>query len=473
MSAKGKPVEAALTKHLEKVFHPRSVAVVGVSERLDNAGTLLLRSLIDMGFSGPLYPVNPRHGEILGLACYPSVAAIPEPPEMVILSVPPEAVPAVVTECVEIGVAVCVVNTAGFSEAGTVEGKELERQLLEVVRGSELRLVGPNCMGIYSSGGRLALFGGQRPEGGKVSFLSQSGSLASMLYLLGAERGIMFSKMASSGNELDLNCADFLEYFAEDPETEIIVAYLEQVRDPRRFLDAAKRIKGRKPLLVWKAGLTDKGRRAAASHTGAIAGNAEIWRAVVRQTGIVAVDGLADTVDTLSAFYHLARPSGRRVCVISPPGGVAVNASDAAERNGLAMPPLDPDTVRRLGEVLPHVGTSFNNPVDMGFGAVVPGNMGKVIEIAASDPEVDVLLVVGGAPGYRDGDPGLMKMHGAEISEAFGAIDKPLVVVGIPSGFAFPFVAELSWKGMPCYLSPDAACRALARYMDFLGLQKP
>src|SRR5450759_6832 len=266
----------------------------------------------------------------------------------------------------------------------------------------------------------------------------------------------MFSKMVSSGNELDLNCADFLEYFAEDPETEIIVAYLEQVRDPRRFLDAAKRIEGRKPLLVWKAGLTDKGRRAAASHTGAIAGNAEIWRAVVRQTGIVAVDGLADTVDTLSAFYHLARPSGRRVCVISPPGGVAVNASDAAERNGLAMPPLDPDTVRRLGEVLPHVGTSFNNPVDMGFGAVVPGNMGKVIEIVASDPEVDVLLVVGGAPGYRDGDPGLMKMHGAEISEAFGAIDKPLVVVG-----------------MPCYLSPDAARRALARYMDFLGLQKP
>jgi acetyltransferase len=463
-------VDTVLKNQLDKVFYPRSVAVVGASERLDNAGTLLLRSLIDMGFSGPLYPVNPRHDELLGLACYPSIGAIGEPPDMAIVSVPPGTAPGVIEECVEAGVAVCVVNTAGFSETGRSEGAAYERRVLEAIEGSSLRLVGPNCMGIFSSGGRLALFGGMRPQDGKVSFISQSGSLASMLYMLGAERGIMFSKMASSGNELDLNCADFLEYFAEDPETEIIVAYLEQVRDPRRFLDAAMRIKGEKPLLVWKAGLTEKGQRAAASHTGAIAGSTRIWEGVVRQAGLVVIDDLADAVDTLSGFYHLKRPRGRRVCVISPPGGVAVNSADAAERNGLLLPTLSPETVGRLAEVLPSVGTSFSNPVDMGFGAVVPGNMGKVIEIAASDPEVDVLLVVGGAPGYREGDPGLMKMHSAEIAAAFESIDKPLVVVGIPSGFAFPFVSELSWKGMPCYLSPNAACRALSRFMDFCGL---
>jgi acyl-CoA synthetase (NDP forming) len=463
-------VDTVLKNQLDKVFYPESVAVVGASERLDSAGTLLLRSLVDMGFSGPLYPVNPRHDELLGLACYPSISAIGKPPDMVILSVPPVAAPGVIAECVAAGVAICVVNTAGFSETGTSEGVVYEQRVLEAIEGSSLRLVGPNCMGIYSSGGRLALFGGMRPEEGRVSFISQSGSLASMLYLVGAERGITFSKMASSGNELDLNCADFLEYFAEDPETEIIVAYLEQVRDPRRFLDTAVRIKGKKPLLVWKAGLTEDGRRAASSHTGAIAGSSEIWEAVVRQAGLVVIDDLADTVDTLSAFYHLQRPRGRRVCVISPPGGVAVNSADAAERNGLLMPTLCPDTVRRLARVLPNVGTSFSNPVDMGFGAVVPGNMGKVIEIAASDPEVDILLVVGGAPGYRDGDPGLMKMHSAEIAAAFESIDKPLVVVGIPSGLAFPFVSELSWKGMPGYLSPNAAFRALSRYMEYHGL---
>jgi acyl-CoA synthetase (NDP forming) len=463
-------VDTVLKNQMDKVFYPVSVAVVGVSERVDSAGTLLLRSLLDMGFAGSLYPVNPRYGKLLGLTCYPSIGAIDKPPDMVILSVPPETVPGVISECVAAGVAICVVNTAGFSETGTSEGAVYEQRVLDAIEGSSLRLVGPNCMGIYSSGGGLALFGGMRPEEGRVSFLSQSGSLASMLYMLGAERGIMFSKMASSGNELDLNSADFLEYFAEDPETEIIVAYLEQVRDPRRFLEAAVRIKGEKPLLVWKAGLTDKGRQAASSHTGAITGSAEIWKAVVRKAGLVVIDDLADAVDALSAFYHLRKPRGRRVCVVSPPGGVAVNSADAAERNRLPMPTLSPDTVRKLAGVLPGVGTSFSNPVDMGFGAVVPGNMGKVIEIAASDPEVDVILVVGGAPGYREGDPGLMKMHSAEIAEAFEVIDKPLMVIGIPSGFAFPFISELSWKGIPSFLSPSAAFRALSRYLDFYGL---
>jgi acetyltransferase len=459
-----------LKNQLNQVFYPESVAVVGVSERLDNAGTLLLRSLLDMGFSGPLYPVNPRHDELLGLTCYPTIGAIEKPPDLVVVSVPPAAAPGVIAECVAAGVTACVLNTAGFSETGTSEGAACEQRVLEAIGGSSLRLVGPNCLGIYSSGGGLALFAGMRPAQGRVSFISQSGSLASMLYLLGAERGIMFSKMASSGNELDLNCADFLEYFAEDEETEIIAAYLEQVRDPRRFLDTAVRIKGRKPILVWKAGSTEEGRRAAASHTGAIAGNSEIWDAVVRQAGLVVVDDLADMVDTLSAFYHLRRPRGRRVCVISPPGGVAVNSADSAEKNGLLMPRLCPDTIGRLAEVLPEVGTSFSNPVDMGFGAVIPGKLGKVIEIAASDPEVDILLVVAGAPAYREGDPGLIKMHSAEIAAAFDSIDKPLIVVGIPSGLAFPLVSELSWKGMPCYLSPNAAFKALSLYLTYHGL---
>ena len=459
-----------LEEQLQNIFYPESVAIAGVSSRLDNPGTMLLRAIMDMGFEGPLYPVNPRHKEILGLACYPSVKAIPSPPDLVILAVPPDTVPPVIAECVESGAGACVISTAGFSESGGQEGARLEREILDTTEGSSLRLVGPNCLGVYSSPGKVALFGGMRPDEGTVSCVSQSGSIASMLYLLGAERAIRYSKIVSSGNELDLNCADFLEYFAGDPETEMIVAYLEEVRDARRFLEIASRIKGEKPLLVWKAGLTEKGQSAAASHTGAVAGSEKIWLAAARQAGIVVLDDLADAAETMAIFYHLSRPRGRRVCVISPPGGIAVNSADAAEKNGLALPPLSETTLERLGGILPREGTSFTNPVDMGFGAVVPGNLREVVKTAASDENVDILMVVGGAPAYRKGDFGLLKMHSAEIREASTAIDKPMVVIGIPSGFAFPYMAELHWAGIPCYLSPNAACRALSKLLSFHGL---
>lgn len=461
-----------MNKQIDKVFRPRSVAIAGVSSRIDNPGTLALRSIVNMGFDGPIYPVNPKYEEVLGLRCYPSITELPETPDQVILAVPPGGVPALVSECARAGVQVCVINTAGFSESGRKDGAALEREILAAIDGSDLRLVGPNCMGVYSSAGRLALFDGQAPGGGRVSLISQSGSFCSFLYLLGAERAIHYSKMVSSGNELDLNCADYLEYLADEPETEIIVAYLEEVRDPRRFLDAAMGLKGGKPFVVWKAGLTSSGHRAAASHTGAMSGSEDIWNAVVRQAGIVPSYDLPDTIDVLSAFYHIGEPRGRRLCVISPPGGIAVNAADAVEKNGLALPALEPETRERLGEILPREGTGFGNPVDMGFGAVIPGNLGQVMKTVAADANVDMVMIVAGAPAFRKGDPGLVKMHTAEIKDAASVIDKPLIVIGIPTGLAFPYMAELHWAGIPCYLSPDSACRALARLLAFYGIQR-
>ncbi len=459
-----------LYRQLDKAFHPASIAVVGVSSRLDNPGTLALRSIMGMGFEGPLYPVNPKYDEILGLACYPSVRDAPVTPELVLLAIPPGAVPAAVAECAEAGVRACVVNAAGFSETGRPGAAGLEADILGTLKNSDLRLIGPNCMGIYSSSGKVALFDGQQPGAGRVSLVSQSGSLASFMYLLGAERAISFSKMVSSGNELDLNCADFLDYFSRDPETELVIAYLEQVRDARRFLDIARDLKGRKPLLVWKAGLSGSGGRAATSHTGAMAGSADVWQAAVKQAGIVEVFDLADTMDTAAAFYHLARPAGRRLAVISPPGGIAVNCADFAERYGLELPALGGEAAERLSAILPGEGTSVANPVDMGFGAVVPGNLASVIEVVASDPGVDILMVVAGAPASRKGDPGLVRMHTAELKEASALIEKPLVVIGVPTGLAFPYMAELFWEGVPCYLTPRAACGALSRLLDYHGL---
>lgn len=457
-------------KGLDGIFSPGSVTVVGASSRPDNPGTLLLRALQEMGFEGPLYPVNPNHPEIQGLSCFPSLFELPGPPGLVILSVPPGSVPMLVRECVEAGAEGCVVNTAGFSELGSPEGRALEREILRALAGSPMRLVGPNCMGIYSSAGKLASFVGQRPGEGRVSCVSQSGSIANFLFMLGLERGVAFSKIVSSGNELDLNCSDYLEYFAGDEDTGIIFAYLEEVRDTGRFLEAASSVRGRKPLLVWRAGLTDRGARAASSHTGAIAGRPEVWEGAVRQAGILPVEDLSDAVDLITAFNHLPPLEGRRVCVISPPGGIAVNSADMVERAGLRLPSLAASTVERLAAVLPSVGTVLANPVDMGFGAVVPGNLATVIKAVAEDGSVDVVMVVGGAPASRDGDLGLMNMHSAEIRGAALETGKPVVVVGIPSGIAWPFISELCRAGIPSFLSPQAACRALERVASFYAV---
>ncbi len=457
-------------KQLDGIFNPGSVTVVGASSRPDNPGTLLLRALKEMGFEGPLYPVNPNHPEIQGLECFPSLLELPGPPGLVILSVPPGSVPRLVKECVETGAEGCVVNTAGFSELGSPEGTALEREILQALDGAPMRLVGPNCMGIYSSTGKLASFVGQRPGEGKVSCISQSGSIANFLFMLGMERGVAFSKIVSSGNELDLNCSDFLEFFSDDEDTEMIFAYLEEVRDAARFLEAASGVRGKKPLLVWRAGLTNRGARAASSHTGAIAGSPEVWEGAVRQAGILPVDDLSDAIDLITAFNHLPPLEGRRVCVISAPGGIAVNAADMVERSDLQLPRLAASTVERLADILPSVGTVLANPVDMGFGAVVPGNLAAVIKAVAGDGAVDVVMVVGGAPASRKGDLGLMNMHSAEIRSAAVQTGKPLVVIGIPSGIAWPFVSELCRAGIPSFLSPQAACRTLERVASFYGV---
>ena len=460
-------MEPGLKETLDRIFYPRSAAIVGVSERADNPGTLFLRSFRDMGFPGALFPVNPRHREILGYTCYPDIASLPQVPDLVVLSVPPAAVPGLVAECAAAGVGGCIINTAGFSETGRPEGLHLEREILEARRGSNLRLVGPNCMGIFSSRGRVALFAGMFPTPGKVGMISQSGSLASITYLTGMERGVLFDKIVSSGNELDLNCSHFLEYLAQDPSVEMILAYLEEVRDARRFLEVARDLQGRKALVVLRAGLTRAGVRAAASHTAAMGGSAEIFYGAARQAGMIVADDLPQMLDFAAALYHLPACRGDRVAVISAPGGLAVNSADAVERHGLRMAELSPQTRSRLASLLPHEGTSFGNPVDMGFGALIPGIYRSVLEAVDSDPGVDILLVVGSAPAARDGDIGLIKAFADEVLESKPSLSKPLVAVLFPSSFVSTHSARLHAGGVPTYLSPMAACAALRNYLEF------
>jgi acyl-CoA synthetase (NDP forming) len=462
-------MDARLKKSLDRIFFPASVTIAGVSTRMDSPGTLFLRSLKDMDFAGEIYPVNPRHDEILGYKCYPDITSVPACPDLAILAVPPAAVPELVRECAACDAGGCIINTAGFSETSREEGKALERDIVDGLRGSDLRLVGPNCMGIYSSRGRIALFTGMFPSEGRASMISQSGSLSSITFMTGLERGILFDKIVSSGNELDLNCSDYLEYYANDPRTHMILAYLEQIRDARRFLDTAKEIKGIKPLILMKAGLTGSGRKAAASHTGALAGNTEILEGAAHQAGIILVEDLGEMLDAAAALYHLPECHGRRVAIISSPGGIAVNTADAAEKSGLELSVLSEKTRTALSDFLPHEGTSFSNPVDLGFGGIVPGNYARTLEILDRDPTVDIMMAIGSAPASRDGDIGLLSAITEEVLAAKEKMKKPIVVVIFPSAFVSPYLAKLHGAAVPAYVTPTAACSALNHYCNFHG----
>jgi len=466
-------MDPQLKKSLDRIFFPRSVAVAGVSERRDNPGTLLLRSLLDMGYSGEIYPVNPRHEEILGLRCHPDIASLPPGLDLAILSVPPGAVPSLVGECAAASAGGCIINTAGFSETGKVEGRRLEEEIKEALRGSGLRLVGPNCMGIYSSRGKLAIFAGMFPMDGDISVISQSGSLANITYVTGLERGLKFDKIVSSGNELDLNCADYLEYYAGDDNTRMILAYLEEIRDARRFLATARELKGRKPLVVLKSGLTAGGGRAAASHTASMGGETCILEGAFRQAGVIQARDMAEMMDCAAALYHLPPCTGKHVAIISSPGGLAVNCADAVEWYGLELSDLSERTRSLLADLLPAEGTSVSNPVDLGFGAVKPGVYRRTLEILDEDPRVDLMLAVGSAPASRDGDIGLLNAITDEVLAAHPSLSKPVAVILFPSSFTASQSARLHSAGIPAYPTPTAACKSLSEYINFHNPHHP
>ena len=428
----------------QALFEPKSVAVVGVP-RSPRPGQLFLQALLDPGYRGRIYPVNPNAQEILGLPCYPSVTSLPEAVDLAIIVVPAAAAVSVVRECAEKGVRAAVVFTAGFSELGTEEGRAREAELVAAARRGRLRLLGPNCMGVYVPKSGLGSFPAMPSEQGPIAFISQSGSLSNGLVWGGAERGLAFSKVISVGNQADLDISDFLEYLAEDPETEIIAAYIEGAKEGRRLWRALAEAGRRKHLVVWKVGRTRSGARAASSHTGSLAGEAEVWSGLLRQAGALQAGDLEEMLDLLVALRYFGRPTGRRMAIVTGPGGPAVSAADACEEAGLELAALSPETQARLREAIGSAGTSVRNPVDVGL---VLGGVAETyrsaVETTIGDPGVDAVVVIGGAArggGWKDHIEGMARLARATakpiLQVAFGpgdpAVDRALAREGIPS----------------------------------------
>src|SRR5215217_7892466 len=346
---------------LEAIFHPRNVAIVGLSSgstaRTGFGGNGFLTSIRDMGFAGPLYPVNPKATEIEGLPCYPSLRAIPEPVDYVISSVPAPAVPQLVDDAIATGVRAIHFFTAGFRETGEADRAELEQRAMARLRAAGIRVIGPNCMGLYVPSAGLSFMPGFPTEAGDVCLISQSGANAGEFVRQAAARGVRFSKVVSYGNAADLNESDFLEYAAEDPETRAICAYIEGVADGRRFVTTLRRAARRKPVVILKGGRTGAGARAAASHTGSLAGSLEVFDALCRQMGALRVESLDALVDFAVAFRFVDPPAGPGVAIVGMGGGTSVLAADAVAAAGLTVPPLPEEGQAELRRFTPVAGT--------------------------------------------------------------------------------------------------------------------
>jgi acyl-CoA synthetase (NDP forming) len=444
-----------LIGQLDALFEAKSVAIVGAPRGM-KMGKLFLVALLDQGFPGQIYPVNPKAEEIDGLKVYPSVSAIPGPVDLAIVLVPHDRALPVVKECGRKGVKGAVLFTAGYKETGTEEGRALEEELVRVARSSGMRLIGPNGMGLYCPKTGLSFFPQLSKDPGPLGIISHSGSLTNILGRLASQKGIRFSKVVSLGNECDLKSADFLTYLGSDPDTRVIGAYLEGIKDGPFFLDALRKACLEKPVILWKLGLTQEGGRAAASHTGALAGAREIWEGVVRQSGAVPVVGFEAWVDALMGFCLLPSGVGDRVAIISGPGGLAVSAAEACGNNGLRLAQLSPETRSVMAKFVPPTGTSLRNPVDVGLTSALDIDIYvQAARRVAGDPGVDTVVIAG--MGLNPGDN---QRYTDAIIQAHKDFQKPFLMVKIP-GFDPELAQRFCEAGVPFF---DTAERAMGTY---------
>ena len=379
---------------LEAAFTPRSVAVLGASTKERGGGNQFIWSMKDMGYEGTIYPINPNAEEILGIKCYPSLAAVPELPDLVIVAVGAGRAEQALEECIAKGARNIHMFTAGFAETGEEGGAELAERLREIAARGRLNIVGPNCMGIYSPRGRISPWGKLPAEVGPVAMITQSGALGGEFVRLASDHGLRMSKVISYGNGYVLDCTDYLEYFEGDPETKYIAMYLEGVRDGQKLLEMVKRISPKKPIVILKGGLTDAGAKAAASHTGSLAGENAIWDAFFAQSGAIRVDSTEEMVDVLQALVRLPPCSGRGVVLIGGAGGTGVQAADICARAGLSVPTISQEIQEELRGFIGVAGTSVRNPMDVGMQLRGPEDFVRVLEIVSRDQNIDLIMMV-------------------------------------------------------------------------------
>ncbi len=378
---------------LDYFFRPRSIAVIGGSENLLSYGARYIQALLDFGYKGKLYAVNHKGDEVLGYKIYRKLADIPDTIDLAFITIPARFIADIVKECIEKGIKAAVLFTAGFSETGE-QGRIIEQQIVRIAE-KKIRIMGPNCFGPYCPEGGITVVtgGGFSKEAGTVALTAQSGQLSECIIGRALGEGIRYSKVASYGNASDINESDLLEYLMQDDDTKIITSYLEGVKDGPRYFDIARRNSDKKPLIIWKVGLTQIGAAASSSHTGSLAGTDTAWNAFFRQTNAIQVSTLDELTDTTVGFSCIPEGCGLRVAYVSGGGAGTVIGADACEISGMQMPGFAAETEAKLRELLPDIGTSSRNPVDIGNPHPPLELLEALLETMSADENIDIIVI--------------------------------------------------------------------------------
>lgn len=437
---------------LDAIFQPSSVAVVGASEREGSVGRTILWNLISNPFGGTVYPINPKRANVLGIKAYPSIGELPEAPGLAVIVTPAPTVPGIVAECVAAGVKGCIIISAGFKETGE-EGAALEAQVLAQARKGNMRIIGPNCLGVMRPGtGLNATFAGDMARPGSVAFISQSGALLTGILDWSFSEHVGFSAFVSIGSMLDVSWGDLIHYLGDDPRTKSIVLYMESIGDARSFLSAAREVALQKPIIVIKAGRTAEAAHAAASHTGTLAGSDDVLDAAFRRSGVLRVDSIADLFYMAEVLGKQPRPRGKRLTILTNAGGPGVLATDALVQGGGELTPISDQTMEQLNAFLPSAW-SHNNPVDV-LGDADPERYAKSLEIAAADDNADGLLVVLTPQDMTDPTQTAEALTGYASSTG-----KPVLASWMGGATVAAGERILNGAGIPTFGYPDTAAR--------------
>jgi acetyltransferase len=484
--ARAEGASAASHNHrrpLDAMLAPKSIAVIGATETEGSVGRTLVENIVQGNFAGKFYPVNPKRDTVLGLKAYPTLSHIKDEVDLAVIVTPATTVPGLIAECARAGVPGAVIISAGFKETGAT-GVELEQKILAEARQANMRIIGPNCLGVMRPHfGMNATFAAGMARPGSVAFISQSGALCTAILDWSFRENVGFSTFASIGSMLDVGWGDLIYYLGDDPHTKSIVIYMESIGDARSFLSAAREVALSKPIIVIKAGRTDEAAKAAASHTGSLTGSDEVLHAAFRRAGVLRVDTIAELFDMAEVLSKQPRPKGGRLAIVTNAGGPAVLATDMLINGGGKLAEISPETFKELDHLLP-APWSHNNPIDI-LGDADAKRYDQAIEIAAKDPANDGLLVIltpqamtdstGTAAelkkfSHLEGKPILASWMGAQMVEAgediLNAANIPTFKYPDRAAQAFSYMWRYSYNLRALYETPSPAAdsvNALAR----------
>ncbi len=450
--------------NLDNFFCAKNIAIIGVSRDPKKVGHVILRNFLDGGFQGKIFIVNPNADKIIGYKAYKSVLDIEEKIDLAVISVPAPAVPEVVRECGKKGIRDVIIVSSGFKEEGNYS---LDKRLESLLKKYKIRCIGPNCLGCFDAHTKLdTLFLPRyrlsRPKEGGISFVCQSGAIGSAILDLATEQGYGFSKFISYGNAMSIDESDLIEYLGKDEKTKVICLYVEGIKDGKKFMRIASKVSSKKPIIAIKGGTTDQGSKAIMSHTGSLAGSADIYHGAFKQSNMVIADTLGKMFHFAKIFEKCIKPKGKRIQVITNGGGYGILSSDAIVKNGLNMAKLNRESVKAIKKL----GLKTENPLDL-LGDATTERYKTAINIAMSDPNVDIILLV---VLYQT--PLVTTDIVDVIIEANDLKKKPIIVVSTGGEFTELLKKNVEANNVSCYTFPEEAVESIAKLVEYSNSKK-